>query len=224
MKYIIITAAGSGTRMESKIPKQFINLDKIPILMRTIEQFHSTVKDCTIIITLPGDEIDTWLKLCKKHTFSIAHKIVIGGDTRFHSIKNALLTITDTSGVVAVHDGVRPLVSRETINNCFNKAISDKTAIPVVDLFDSARIINGTDSKTFDRNKIKLVQTPQVFQTEILIEAYDTNFSKKFTDDASVVEKAGYKINLVNGNRTNIKITTPDDLMYAEAIFRNNKL
>lgn len=220
MDYIIITAGGSGTRMGASLPKQFMELGNKPVLMHTIDKFYKVTEKSKIIVTLPESEIATWKKLCEKYKFHTPHSVVNGGKTRFHSIKNAVDSIENGNGLVAVHDGVRPFVSDDTIKRCFEMASENKTAIPVIELFDSARILKDGDSEIFDRSLIRLVQTPQVFEFSVIKEAYNLDYSENFTDDASVVESLGYKINLVEGNRDNIKITTQEDMVYAEAILR----
>jgi 2-C-methyl-D-erythritol 4-phosphate cytidylyltransferase len=168
-----------------------------------------------IMLVLPETQIDYWKTLCKKHAFAVLHNIVIGGQTRFNSVQNGLKMVQAPS-LVAVHDGVRPLVSSSTIAHCFDAAEKYDAAIPVIDLIDSIRQVNEDESLSVDRTKYKLVQTPQVFDAELLKKAYEQEFSALFTDDASVVEALGTKIHLVEGNRENIKITTEIDLKMAE--------
>lgn len=209
-RYVIIVAAGSGKRMGSPIPKQFMELDGKPILMRTIETFGHIEN---IIVVLHKDYVEYWKNLCQKHGFKINHNVVCGGAERFHSVKNALDTIP-CGAVVAIHDGVRPFVTRNVIDEAFGVAEQNGAAVPVIDCVDSVRIVaeNGTDNAPFDRSRIKLVQTPQVFQSTILKEAYLAEFDNLFTDDASVVERAGYKITLTHGCPENKKITFKTDL------------
>lgn len=221
-KIAIIVAGGKGVRMQANIPKQFIELQGKPILMHTLEVFHQQDASVHLILVLPTDQIDIWEKLCKKHSFDLPHQIVTGGENRFCSVKNGLDAI-QVDGLVAVHDGVRPLVSEETIARCFDEAEKYGTAIPVVDLIDSIRHITKDRSKSVDRTAYKLVQTPQIFSSEILKKAYEQNFSPLFTDDASVVEALGIKIQLVEGNRENIKITTEFDLKLAEILLQSKK-
>ena len=221
-KIAIIVAGGKGERMQSDIPKQFIEIQNKPILMHTLEVFYKYDASLRIILVLPAQQLVFWNQLCKKHAFAIEHKIVEGGKTRFHSVKNALVFIVDQS-VIAFHDGVRPLVNTETIARCFAAAESFGAAIPVISLIDSIRQTDGQNSVSVDRSAYKLVQTPQVFTSDILIKAYEQEFSALFTDDASVVESAGTKVQLVEGNRDNIKITTEMDLRIAEVLFSNLK-
>ncbi|NDP20691.1 MAG: 2-C-methyl-D-erythritol 4-phosphate cytidylyltransferase [Paludibacter sp.] len=211
----IIVAGGKGERMNANIPKQFLELHGKPILMHTLEVFHRFDATMQVILVLPATQIDFWRELCKKHAFTLSHQIISGGQTRFHSVKNGLEAVKN-SGLIAIHDGVRPLVSNETIGRCFLEAQKYGAVIPVIDLVDSIREITASGSASVDRNAYKLVQTPQVFDSELLIKAYKQDFSSLFTDDASVVEAFGTEIHLVEGNRENIKITTEIDLKMAE--------
>lgn len=214
-KIAIIVAGGKGERMQADIPKQFLEIQGKPILMHTLESFHRYDAAIQLIVVLPSVQIEFWNGLCKKHAFSLPHRIVAGGQTRFHSVKNGLDTV-NVPALVAVHDGVRPLVSVETIARCFDEAEKNEAAIPVIDLVDSIRQVTADGNQSVDRNSYKLVQTPQVFDSELLKKAYEQDFSPLFTDDASVVEAIGIKIHLVEGNRENIKITTAFDLRIAE--------
>ena len=214
-KNVIIVAGGKGLRMQTETPKQFIELQGKPILMHTMNVFFKYDNNISIILVLPADQIDYWKQLCEQHHFSISHTIVEGGETRFHSVRNGLKFAQDNS-LIAIHDGVRPLVSVETIERCFDAATQYRNAVPVVDLVDSVRMVKGSESEIVDRNKLRLVQTPQVFDSQLLLKAYEQEFNPLFTDDASVVETLGTKINLVEGNRENIKITTPIDIAVAE--------
>ena len=209
---VIIVAGGRGRRMGDDIPKQFLPLDERPILMHTVDRFYRFDRSIKIIIVLPADQMPIWENLCRQHQFDIAHQLVEGGQERFHSVKNALKLVGDDE-IVAIHDGVRPLVSTETISRCFEKARQTGAAIPVVDLTESLRYFESPDSHVaVDRNRYKTVQTPQVFSAEILVAAYTQPYNAQFTDDASVVERYGHPIATVEGNKENIKITTPFDL------------
>lgn len=214
-KIAIIVAGGKGERMHADIPKQFIEIQGKPILMHTLESFHRYDAAIQLIVVLPSVQIEFWNGLCQKHAFSLSHLIVAGGQTRFQSVKNGLDTV-NVPALVAVHDGVRPLVSVETIARCFDEAEKNEAAIPVIDLVDSIRQVTADGNQSVDRNAYKLVQTPQVFDSVVLKKAYEQDFSPLFTDDASVVEAIGIKIHLVEGNRENIKITTAFDLRIAE--------
>lgn len=211
---IIITAGGTGKRMGGTLPKQFLLLSGKPLLMYTIQRFHEALPDAEIIISLPADWISFWIALCKQHQFYIAHELVEGGTERFHSIQNALHAATGR--LIGVHDGVRPFVSIETIRNCFVAAASNGSAIPVIGIKESVREVSGSSSKAVLRANYRLVQTPQVFHAEILRNAYQQNFHDGITDDASLVENLGVEICLVQGDESNIKITTPMDLKMAE--------
>ena len=221
-KIAIIVAGGKGERMNADIPKQFLEIKGRPILMHTLEVFHRFDAAMQLILVLPTVQIDFWKNLCQKHNFSLPHQIVEGGNTRFYSVKNGLQNIKIPS-LVAIHDGVRPLVSLETIARCFEAAEKFDAAIPVVDLVDSIRQLTENENQSVDRNTYKLVQTPQVFDAELLRNAYEQAFSPLFTDDASVVEAFGRKVQLVEGNRENIKITASFDLNMAEVLLRSIK-
>ncbi len=218
--YAIIVAGGKGERMGKEIPKQFLELSGKPILMHTIEKFTKSFSDIKIILALPENQIDFWEELCFKHQFQAGGiQLTKGGKTRFESVKNALRFITE-KGIVAIHDGVRPLVSKSTIINCINKAASSGAAIPVTNVVESLRFYSKSDntSKAVPRSSYKNVQTPQCFSTEIILKAYEQPYNENFTDDASVVEALGYSIQLVEGNVENIKITTTTDLALAEIL------
>lgn len=219
-KYAIIVAGGSGLRMGAEIPKQFIVIGGKPVLMHTLSLFHLFDPNINLILVLPSTQFDYWQQLCAKHHFVLPHQITSGGNTRFESVKNGLALVDDAS-LIAIHDGVRPFVSQATLQRCFDTAQKLGNAIPVLDAFESVRMLDadGT-SKAIDRSQIKLIQTPQVFQARQLLQAYDLPFQPLFTDDASVVEAAGYPITLVEGNRENIKITTPHDLILAEVFLK----
>jgi len=214
-KYALIVAGGSGTRMNSSIAKQFIELCGKPILMRTIETFFKFDPNFTIILVLPKEQIYFWQILCEKHHFSIPHQVIAGGETRFDSVKNGLSTIT-SEGIVAIHDGVRPLVSHNTITRCLDTAAKWGNAIPCLPVYESVRQINHDESFPIDRSLLRIVQTPQVFSSVLIKNAFEQPYDPAFTDDASVLEKTGEKIQLVEGNRENIKITDPLDLLIAE--------
>ncbi len=214
--YAIIVAGGSGTRMGSSIPKQFLEINGLPVLMHTINTFHSFDASLQLILVLPESQIDYWQELCNKHQFKVKHTIAKGGETRFQSVKNGL-TFIQSPALIGIHDGVRPFVSPDTLKRCYHHAKALGNAIPVLDAFESIRQIEEDCSRALDRSTIKLVQTPQVFHSDILLPAYNQKFTPLFTDDASVVEAYGKTIHLVAGNRENIKITTPFDLVLAEA-------
>jgi 2-C-methyl-D-erythritol 4-phosphate cytidylyltransferase len=219
MNNVIIVAGGKGLRMGGDFPKQFIAIGGKPILMRTIEAFYQFDKSIRIIVVLNKDFREHWQKLCKSYGFSLAHEVVDGGENRFESVKNGLPLIQE--GLVAVHDAVRPFVSTELIDNCFRMAGTHMAVAPVIEPSDSLReLTNGDNSRIVDRSRYRLVQTPQVFNTILLRQAYTQPFRQSFTDDASVVEAIGIQIHLVEGERSNIKITTPFDLQLAEVILK----
>lgn len=221
-KYIIIVAGGKGLRMGGDIPKQFLPIEGKPVLMRTIDSFVNYDKAINVIVVLPIDHQSYWAELCKKYQFSTPHTIANGGETRFHSVKNGLALVPNSSNcVVGVHDGVRPFANNTTISVAYETADKKGTAIPVIDCVDSIRRTSENGNKAEDRSLYKLVQTPQVFKADLLHKAYEQDFTNLFTDDASVVEAAGHPVELAPGNRENIKITTPFDLIIAEALVKH---
>ena len=213
---VLIVAGGKGLRMESDLPKQFLPIGGKPVLMYTIEAFHRFDRTMKIILVLPKEQQTYWQELCAKHSFVIEHTVVDGGETRFHSVKNGLACVN--SGLVGVHDGVRPFVSPEVIKRCYELAAIKKAVVPVIDMVETVRHITATGSETVNRNDYKLVQTPQVFDAELLKQAYAQEYTPFFTDDASVVEAMGVSVCLAEGNRENIKITTPFDLKISSAL------
>lgn len=216
MDYIIIVAGGKGLRMGGDIPKQFLPIGGKPVLMRTIERFRAYSNNLQIILVLPEAQQDYWKQLCKEYAFDVDYMLTNGGETRFHSVQHGLALIPDDAqGVVGVHDGVRPFPSIEVIKNCYKTAREKKAVIPVVPVVETLRHI--TDG-TKPRNEYRLVQTPQCFDIQLLKAANRQPYNDGFTDDASVVEAFGFENTLVEGNRENIKITTPYDIVVAEAI------
>jgi len=220
-KYAIIVAGGKGLRMSAELPKQFIPVNGKPLLMLTLEAFFRYDNEIELILVLPVSQQEYWYSICRQYNFTLFHKIADGGETRFHSVKNGLMLIPDVEeSLVAVHDGVRPFVSQKTISEAFDCAGKHGSAVPAVDSVDSVRQLIDNGSVTLDRTKLKMIQTPQVFKKSILKEAYLQAYNPSFTDDASVVEKCGHSIVLTEGNRENIKITTPFDLCIAEALIK----
>ncbi|MFT5819047.1 MAG: 2-C-methyl-D-erythritol 4-phosphate cytidylyltransferase [Crocinitomix sp.] len=213
---VIISAGGIGKRMGASIPKQFLKLNNRPVLFHTIEKFRQFDPEIQIIVVLPGNQIDYWKALCDKNNFVIEHALVKGGKERFFSVKNGLALAKGE--VIGVHDAVRPLVAADVIANCFAVAEEKGAAIPVFHISQSLRKVDANGSIAVNRDNYKLVQTPQCFQSEILKAAYALEFSDEFTDDASVVEKNGATIHLIEGNEANIKITRPIDLWIAERL------
>ena len=216
--YAIIVAAGSGSRMKAALPKQFLELNGKPILLHTLEKFHKFDPLLDIIVVLNSEYVQFWNDLSRTIGVTVPHRVVAGGSERFHSVKNALDLIDAEVGIVGVHDAVRPLVSLKTLEVCYNTARARSTAVPVVPVNDSIRVVEEGKSHAADRNKFRIVQTPQCFELSLLKSAYNVEFKPSFTDDASVVESYGEHINLVEGNRENIKITTVEDLRMAEAL------
>lgn len=222
MDYIIITAGGKGLRMGSDIPKQFLPISGIPVLMRTIKRFREYSKELQIILVLPKAQQDYWKQLCQKYNFQEEYFLADGGETRFHSVQNGLNLIPNSeTGVVGVHDGVRPFPSIEVIKRCFETARTAKAVIPVTPVVETLRFV--PENKNVLRSDYRLVQTPQCFDINLLKKANQQPYSEKFTDDASIVEAIGQQVTMVEGNRENIKITTPFDLTIATALVANQK-
>ena len=219
MNFVIIVAGGKGLRMGTDLPKQFLPIGGKPVLMHTLEAFHKADAAMRLILVLPQSQQAYWKSLCEEYAFSIPHQVADGGETRFHSVKNGL-ALVDEAGLVGVHDGVRPFASIEVIRRCYAEAARYKAVVPVIDVVETIRMVQGDDSQTVDRNLYKLGQTPQVFDVALLKQAYHQSYIPGFTDDASVVEAYGEKIHLTEGNRENIKITTPFDLKIAETILQ----
>lgn len=219
MEYIIIVAGGKGLRMGSDIPKQFLPICGKPVLMRTIERFREYSKDIHVILVLPKAQQKYWANLCDKYHFHEKYEIADGGETRFHSVRNGLSLIPDNAeGTVGVHDGVRPFPSVEVISRCYEVAQTAKAVIPVTPVVETLRHVE--EKRNVLRSDYRLVQTPQVFDIQTLKEAYRQEYNDSFTDDASVVESIGREVTMVEGNRENIKITTPFDIKIAESILR----
>ena len=222
MDYIIIVAGGKGLRMGSDIPKQFLPIGGKPVLMRTLERFREYSDDIQIILVLPEAQQEYWHQLCDEYHFDVKYTLANGGQTRFHSVQNGLAKVPDDAqGVVGVHDGVRPFPSIEVIKNCYETARTAKAVIPVIPVVETVRHLDGDSSMTVPRDEYRLVQTPQTFDIQLLKAANKQPYNDGFTDDASVVEAFGHKITLVEGNRENIKITTPYDLKIAEILINS---
>lgn len=206
--------------MNNPQPKQFLLLRGLPVLMHTMDVFYRYSKGISLILVLPHQQLEPWRNLCHAHGFSIPHKLVTGGPTRFHSVKNALQHIPDEA-IVAIHDGVRPLVSLKTIAEAFHLAEKLGNAIPVVKVAESVRMVDGAFNKPINRETLRIIQTPQCFRAKLIKDAYKVTYDESFTDDASVLEKAGERIFLCEGNQENIKLTTPEDMNIAEALLKN---
>ena len=219
MDYVIIVAGGKGLRMGSDIPKQFLPIGGKPVLMRTLERFRTYSDDLQIILVLPEAQQDYWRQLCEEYHFDVEYQLANGGQTRFHSVQNGLALVPDNAeGVVGVHDGVRPFPSIEVIRNCYETAKEKKAVIPVIPVVETVRHLENEGSVTVPRSDYRLVQTPQTFDIQLLKAANHQPYNDGFTDDASVVESYGHAITLVEGNRENIKITTPYDMKIAEVL------
>ncbi|MBV5313441.1 MAG: 2-C-methyl-D-erythritol 4-phosphate cytidylyltransferase [Prolixibacteraceae bacterium] len=218
-KFVVIVAGGSGNRMGTEIPKQFLELCGKPVLMHTLQVFHDFDPESRLILVLPAAQQKLWSDLCLKHQFLLSHQVVSGGEARFHSVKNGL-SLIDDDGIVFIHDGVRPLVSTTTLSKCLETAEKSGNAIPVLPVNESLRKLDGGQNISVDRSLFFSVQTPQTFRSQQILKAFKQEFDPTFTDDASVAEKAGFSINMVEGNRENIKITTPADLIIAEAFLK----
>lgn len=231
-EYVIIVAGGKGLRMGADIPKQFLPIGGRPVLMRTIERFRAYSSSLRIILVLPQAQQDYWHQLCRQYQFDVDYQLTNGGETRFHSVQNGLALIPDDAdGIVGVHDGVRPFPAIEVIHRCYETVRTAKAVIPVIPVVESVRRLLHDElsskgepvtatSVSVDRSDYRLVQTPQVFDIQLLKAANRQPYRDTFTDDASVVESYGQAITLVEGNRENIKITTPFDLQIAEALIR----
>ena len=215
---VIITAGGIGTRFSSEVPKQFLSLMGTTVLMRTLNSFFNWNPMNEIILTLPTEWISYWEKLVKKHDFKIPHRIVDGGNERYHSIKNALDMCS--GDFVMIHDGVRPLVDKGTLNRCLDALKNNKAVVPYIEIKDSIRKLIGANSVSRDRKNYVVVQTPQCFDLKLIHRAYQGEYQEVFTDDASVAENNGLEIYLVKGNEENLKITTPIDFKIAESLIK----
>lgn len=219
-QFAVIVAGGSGSRMNTEVPKQYLPVNGLPVLMHTINAFHNYSQALDIIVVLPPKDLELWKELCEKYIFNLPVLIATGGKTRFQSVKNGLNRI-DSDGIVAIHDGVRPLVNKEIIAASYEIAALHGSAIAAVRLKESIRVTDKDQTKMADRSKYRIIQTPQTFQASLIKDAYEIPEDPQFTDDASVLEKSGHKISLFEGSYKNIKITTPEDLIIAEAFLKN---
>jgi 2-C-methyl-D-erythritol 4-phosphate cytidylyltransferase len=218
-EYALIVAGGKGTRMKSKLAKQFLEINGQPILMHTINAFYRYSENITVILVLPEDDFSTWRELCTTYHFTRPVILQKGGDSRFQSVKNGLDKI-EGEGLVAIHDGVRPLVSEDIIGASFRLAAVHESAVAAVRLKESIRITDQDSTKAVDRSKFRLIQTPQTFRVNLIKKAYEIKEDSSLTDDASVAERSGHTISLFEGSYENIKITTPEDLIVAEALMK----
>lgn len=220
---VIIVAGGSGSRMGGSMPKQFALVDGLPILARTINTFARAFAGAKIVVVLPESQIDFWKNYSARFTVA-RHSVTTGGEQRFHSVKRGIEALTDAVELIAVHDGVRPFASIEMIRRVAECAAETGAAIPVTEAVDSFRVTTQTGSEVIDRSKLRIVQTPQIFEASLLRAAYDTEYQPSFTDDASVVEQTTpCRVTLCAGERNNIKITTPEDMVIAYAIAESLK-
>jgi 2-C-methyl-D-erythritol 4-phosphate cytidylyltransferase len=218
-EYAIIVAGGKGTRIKSKIPKQFIELNGRPVLLHTLDAFYRYSEKINVILVLPVDDFETWNSIKEKYGFDRPLILQQGGETRFQSVKNGLDKI-EGEGLVAIHDGVRPLVSSDIIGASFRLAAVHQTAVAAVRLKESIRITDQDNTKAVDRSRFRLIQTPQTFDVQLIKKAYQMKEDVSLTDDASVAERSGHIISLFEGSYENIKITTQEDLIVAEALMR----
>ena len=221
-KWAIITAGGSGKRMGSSVPKQFLELKGRPVLMHTMAAFNNADPEINLVLVLPEKEKQRWKRLCEQYNFRAECIIAIGGDTRFQSVTNGLSNIESNNAIIAVHDGVRPIISPALIGRVFKGAEEFGNAVPVISIKESIRKIEENESILANREQYRIVQTPQCFRAEQIKAAFEQSYDPSFTDEASVVERAGNKIHLVEGEPTNIKITNPTDLAQAEALLARN--
>lgn len=222
-KCAVVVAGGSGTRMGAPLPKQYLEIGGLPILMHTLLKFVELSPDIDLILVIPPADIDLWSKLCSHHNFTVPHIVVAGGISRFQSVKNGLDMLNETHELVAIHDGVRPFVSVEVIKASFDQAEKSGSAIAVAPLKDSIRKIKEDGGSVFqDRQYFRLVQTPQTFKVSKILKAFTAPELPVFTDDATVYEHQGWEVSLIPGNPENIKITTPEDLDYADYILKKD--
>ena len=215
-RYVIIVAAGQSKRMGESTPKQFRPIAGKPMLMHTISAFGGYDETLELIVVLPPGSLPLWQTLCNEYDFQVPHKVAEGGETRGYSVKNGLNLIEDSTGLVAIHDGARPLVANRLIAEGFDLAARSGTAIPCIPVTDSLRLVEAHGSRPLPRSKVKAVQTPQCFDLNMIKEAYEARDFMNFTDDAQLIESCGIALSLYEGSPQNIKITTPDQFSYAE--------
>lgn len=219
-RFAVIVAGGIGKRMKSGLPKQFMKLANQPVMLHTLRVFHDFDRELKIIIVLHSDYFNMWKSICEEYSCSVPHKVIKGGETRFDSVKNGLEAINNDNGFVAIHDAVRPLVNIDTISRCFDSAMKYGNALPAISPDESVRITVAGGNKPLNRKNIYLVQTPQVFSVARIKKAYMQEYKPDFTDDATVFETSGEKINIVAGDVLNIKLTTSIDLEFAETVLK----
>ncbi len=220
-EYVLIVAGGKGTRIKSALPKQFLELNGKPILLHTLEAFYRYSEKIKVVLVLPEDDFGIWRSICEKFQFTRPLLLQKGGDSRFQSVRNGL-SLLEGEGLVAIHDGVRPLVSEDIIGASFRLAAVHQSAVAAVRLKESIRMTDQDNTKAMDRSKFRLIQTPQTFDLQLIKKAYEIKEDASLTDDASVAERAGHVISLFEGSYENIKITTPEDLIVAKALMDGN--
>lgn len=220
-EYALIVAGGQGTRIKSSLPKQFLPLAGLPVLMHTIKAFYNYSRRIEIILVLPEKDLKTWQSLCSEHKFDVPVTVQTGGDSRYQSVKKGLERIKE-DGLVAIHDGVRPIINKNIIGASFQLAAVHQSAVAAVRLKESIRVTDQDNTRAVDRSKYRIIQTPQTFRTSLIKQAYEIPEDASLTDDASVAERAGHTISLFEGSYENIKITTPEDLVIAEALLKQN--
>ncbi|MEI8278409.1 MAG: 2-C-methyl-D-erythritol 4-phosphate cytidylyltransferase [Bacteroidota bacterium] len=216
-KYVVLVAGGKGVRMGTAIPKQFLPLLGKPILYYTVKAFVDAYPDIHLILVLPADQVSYAQMVLQEFPSRLDMTIVSGGATRYHSVQNGLNAVPVNS-IVFVHDGVRPLISTDLIQRCYVQAVSKGSAIPAINVADSMRLLTQEGSRAIDRSQMRIIQTPQTFQSSILLEAFKQEYSEAFTDEATVAEASGHKVHLIEGEKRNIKITTQEDILIAEAL------
>ena len=221
-EFAIIVAGGKGTRIKSAVPKQFLELNGKPVLMHTIQAFLDYAPETGIVVVLPADDLKLWSDLCEQHHFRATIKVVTGGESRFQSVKNGLEHVPDDC-LVAIHDGVRPLVSSDIIGASYRLAAVHGSAVAAVRLKESIRMTDQDNTKAMDRSRFRLIQTPQTFHAAVIKKAYLVKEQPSMTDDASVAEFSGHVISLFEGSYENLKITTPEDLVVAQALFNSRR-
>lgn len=219
-KYAVLVAGGKGTRMGTQIPKQFLPLLSLPVLCHSLLAFAHAVQNIKLILVVPESQLNSTRTILKSYVGQLEVTTVVGGETRYDSVKNGLKMIQN-DGVVFIHDAVRPLVSQELIQRCFAQALTKGSAIPVVPVSDSMRLIHADDdSVPLNRDNVRIVQTPQTFMTNIILPAFEAPYHPTFTDEATVVEASGTRVHLINGDLDNIKITNPTDLIIADTLLK----
>ena len=221
-KYAVIVAGGKGTRMGAAVPKQFLLLNGKPLLCYSIEAFTQAIPGIHLILVLPPDQLQSAQTVLRTYLGNVDVTLVLGGETRYHSVQNGLKEVKD-DGIVFVHDAARPLLSFDLIQRCLQQAEEKGSAIPVLPATESIRVVDDGNSKSLNRENLRIIQTPQTFNTGIILPAFEQEYQASFTDEASVVEAYGEIVHLIEGERDNIKVTTPEDMLIAEVLFKARK-